>query len=412
MSGLGHDRVDRSPAEAGLPVRAVRVVPEAHARARSAHRGRCSEEGVRLDAGPHDVGVVGVGRQLPDALERSVGVARERQRPLGALGPRAPAVGARLDRRAPVPRLDAREHRRSTLARVDGDGRDLAHEEVRALEGPLPTIGAARDPEPLARADGDDGLGHVDSVHYVPGCRQGAGHDVVDRLTGRACVCTCRRTSAMARGRIARVAPPTCGVMRTPGVVHSGWPSRQRLRIGDVECRSQSPGGALGDERLGVDHRPPGHVDEERAIRHTTEHRRVEESARRIGERHDDDDDVVVRQQVGQLVDAVDLRHELVAGPRPARRPPSGSPRTGANRRAIARPICPYPTTSTRLSASAERSRSGSQCERALRGNEVRDARGSRTTSASAPARPWTRRGRLPRCTGSPRSGSSATNCS
>src|SRR6476661_8552381 len=143
---------------------------------------------MRLDTGPHDVGVVGVRRQLPDALERGVGVTGERQGPLGALGPRPSPVGGHLDGRPPVPRLDAGEHRRATLARVDGNGRDLAH---------------------------------VDSVHYAWYADKGPA-TTLSTGSPDSMVCTCRRTSARARGRIARVAPPTCGVMRTPGVVHSG----------------------------------------------------------------------------------------------------------------------------------------------------------------------------------------------
>ena len=92
MAGLGDDRVHRSPAEAGLPGRAVRVVPQPADELVVLAPVGAAEEGVRLDAGPHDVGVVGVG---VSCQTRSSARARARARGAGRPAGRAGWAGVR-----------------------------------------------------------------------------------------------------------------------------------------------------------------------------------------------------------------------------------------------------------------------------------------------------------------------------
>ena len=83
---------------------------------------------------------------------------------------------------------------------------------------------------------------------------------------------------------------------------------RQRLRVGDVERGAQPAGAQLGEQRVGVDDGSAGDVDEQRAVWHPGQERGVDQAAGLVGERHGEDHDIGLRQQAGQLVDAVDTR--------------------------------------------------------------------------------------------------------
>ena len=93
----------------------------------------------------------------------------------------------------------------------------------------------------------------------------------------------------------------------------------QRLGVGDVEGRHDATGGRRLDEGVGVDDLAARHVDQERAVRHGRQEVAVDQAGGRRAERDDHHHDVVVRQQPGQLVDAVHLRHEVVPGAGPGR---------------------------------------------------------------------------------------------
>ena len=144
-----------------------------------------------------------------------------------------------------------------------------------------------------------------------------------------------------------------CGLMRTPGSRHSGWPAGSGSGSVTSSAAAIRPGGHLGDEGVGVDDAAPCDVHEQRAVRHRGEEGRVDEPARGVVERHDEDDDVVVGQQRREGVDAVDVPAGVVPAPGSATRVRCTS--NGANRSTTALPTLPVPMTSTRRSASAGR---------------------------------------------------------
>ncbi|VXB36915.1 hypothetical protein PSCLAVI8L_130584 [Pseudoclavibacter sp. 8L] len=76
-------------------------------------------------------------------------------------------------------------------------------------------------------------------------------------------------------------------------------PVRQRLGRGDVETGPSDPGLLERHlERVRVDQRPPGDVDEHSGLLHGTQALLVDESARLVGRRRGDDDDVRIRQHL------------------------------------------------------------------------------------------------------------------
>ena len=123
-------------------------------------------------------------------------------------------------------------------------------------------------------------------------------------------------------------APPTCGVMSTPGADHSGWSAGSGS--GSVTSRAARirPAERVPHQRVGVDDTAAGDVDQQRAVGHRSEERVVDQPGRVLAQRHDDDDDVVVRQQLRQLVHAVHRPHQLVSRAARGWRPRSPAPRT------------------------------------------------------------------------------------
>ncbi len=133
---------------------------------------------------------------------------------------RAPVRGAEADREPVAPRPGVEEEREH-----------LAHEEMGSVELPRGAVSAASEPESLAGSDTEDGLRHLASMSPHDGprhpvcaqpVRSALVHDVAQRLPE----CVCRELLAQQShrpGRKALLAPPTCGVMRTPGLSHRGW---------------------------------------------------------------------------------------------------------------------------------------------------------------------------------------------
>ncbi len=110
--------------------------------------------------------------------------------------------------------------------------------------------------------------------------------------------CSWSRTSRWARGHIALLAPPTCGEISRPGASQSGWSSgsgsgsttssaaRSRPGVSSATRASVSTTGAAGD------------VDQQGAVLHRGQERRVDQAAGLVGERYDEHDDVGVGQQL------------------------------------------------------------------------------------------------------------------
>lgn len=73
---MGQHRVEGLATEPGVPVGPVWVVPEAAHELEGLPAVRGAEDGAGFRAGPHDT-VLDTGLELPDALQRGVGVARE-----------------------------------------------------------------------------------------------------------------------------------------------------------------------------------------------------------------------------------------------------------------------------------------------------------------------------------------------
>ena len=125
------------------------------------------------------------------------------------------------------------------------------------------------------------------------------GHGVLQRLAGRPAA-SWSRNSRLARGRKAEVGPPTCGVMSAPGACQSGWPGRQRLRVGDVERGTQPARCSSASRDFGVHHSPARDVDEQCSVLHPGEEARAHEAPGLLGERGAEDHHVGARQQFGQ----------------------------------------------------------------------------------------------------------------
>ena len=130
---------------------------------------------------------------------------------------------------------------------------------------------------------------------------------------------SCSRSSRTARGRKALLAPPTCGVMRTPGLSQRGWSAGRGSGSVTSSGRPQSAGRRLVEEGPGVDDGAARNVDQQRPVGHGCQELAVDQTCRCRQERHDDDHDIVPRQQLGKVLDAVHRRHEVVAIARTAR---------------------------------------------------------------------------------------------
>ena len=147
--------MDRLPAAARFPGRAVRMVPQPVDKGEGLATVVGSPQCGRLGARPHGPGArLGVRRQLPDRLHRSVRFGREPDRSTVGLVPRAAVVIAVENRRPPVLAARADEQPRRAAASIDGAGGNLLHEEMRIAEIPASSIViAAGDPQALARAN-------------------------------------------------------------------------------------------------------------------------------------------------------------------------------------------------------------------------------------------------------------------
>ena len=148
-------------AAAGLPVRAVRVVPEPldQGEVRPAVVG--AEQRRRLGPRPHHAGLARrAGAQLPHPGERGAGRLGEPDRALLRLAPRLAEVVGVHHGRAPVPAHRPGEQPAAAVTGVDADRRDLLHRQVRGAHRPgLPIVVAAGEEEALAGADGEQGIG-------------------------------------------------------------------------------------------------------------------------------------------------------------------------------------------------------------------------------------------------------------
>ena len=161
----GKHRVRGSSAVTLSPVRAVRVVPQSliEFEAGAAVRGLPHRD--RFAAGPDDSRPVGrVRLQLPDASQRLSGFSRERDGSCLRLRPALTEVIGDHDRGSPVRGKQAGKDTRRGMPGIQGHAGYLIHKEERSVQFPVCTVGAASQPQPFARADGNKG---------VPGLRHG-----------------------------------------------------------------------------------------------------------------------------------------------------------------------------------------------------------------------------------------------
>jgi hypothetical protein len=138
---MRQNRVDRLAAEAGTPLRPVRVFPEAAHQLVGPAAVRRAEQRRRLGAGVDHVGFRRTCRRdLPDPLDRCSGVRWEGQRRDVRLLPRDAKVVADGDARAEMRTVDADEQSRRGPPRVDGNRVDRVTAEERVADPPRSTI--------------------------------------------------------------------------------------------------------------------------------------------------------------------------------------------------------------------------------------------------------------------------------
>lgn len=161
--------VDRLPAESRAPVFAVRVIPEpTNQLERHSPVGRLPQRG-RLRTGVHDIRLTSRPRlDLPDALERLLGVLGKADRSLRWLGPGLAEVVGVEDSGAPVFAGATREQPWLIAAGIDAHGVHALHLELRPVERPFLALGVAvSDPESLLGPDQQYGLGHLCPLRVV-----------------------------------------------------------------------------------------------------------------------------------------------------------------------------------------------------------------------------------------------------
>src|SRR5213080_62201 len=116
---MRQDGVNGLPTEPLAPLRAVRVIPQRADEAEVLAAIFRAEQRTGLRAGPDDVRLGGRRCDLPDPLERLLGVRRERDRRLVRLDPALAEVVTVEDGRAPVLAGRRDEHPRLGAPRVD-----------------------------------------------------------------------------------------------------------------------------------------------------------------------------------------------------------------------------------------------------------------------------------------------------
>ncbi len=162
------DRVDRLAAEAGAPLRPVRVVPQRPDELEGLAPVLGAEERGGLGPGVHDVGLRGATRpQLPHLLHAGAGVLGQDHDVRGLLPGLAQVVGA-VDVGAPVRRAGAHQQPGPATASVDHAGVDLLHQEPRLLPGPGEAVVRPADPEPLAGSHQHQALPRLRHVTTPP----------------------------------------------------------------------------------------------------------------------------------------------------------------------------------------------------------------------------------------------------
>ena len=101
--------------------------------------------------------------------------------------------------------------------------------------------------------------------------------------------------------------PPTWGLIRTPGVRHSGWSAGSGSGSVTSRAARSTAGRALGQKGVGVDHRAARDVHQQGTVTHPGQEVRVDHPAGVGCQGHDQDHHVHIRQQAGQLVDRADV---------------------------------------------------------------------------------------------------------
>ena len=164
------DAVDRLAAEAGGPLRTVRVVPQA-ADELVRHAAVDGPE-QRRGLGPrvHHVGPAGrPGRELPDPGQGGVGVRRVRHRGVIRFVPGLAQVVAGRDTGPEMRAFHAGEQARGPPPGVDRRRVDPGHGEVRAVDRPVPPVVAAGQEQPLTGTDCEQ---HCHAGQYARGARR------------------------------------------------------------------------------------------------------------------------------------------------------------------------------------------------------------------------------------------------